>query len=136
VVRHIHAPSTEAKTLLELGKEAQFSYPDPLPTEWDKSRTANRAKPAQKKEVEPRSSFIVYPNPTAGQVVVSYLGNDAFTGQIVFHDLTGKVVATNVLSSAQNKTQCSLGHLATGMYSYVIYKNGELTSTGKISVMK
>lgn len=82
---------------------------------------------------KPEIELSVYPNPTSSFINFSTVSTEAT--KVIAYDMTGKVVATEVIEMGKAKMNTS--NLASGAYMYqVTDKENQILTTGKFNVSK
>ncbi len=77
-------------------------------------------------------SIALQPNPTAGHVTVLFQSSVLKNGRVDIVDITGRVLASELVPSGQNTHTLSLAHLPEGIYFTRVFESNLLIWTGKI----
>lgn len=85
-------------------------------------------------EIEFNYEYSVYPNPAQNEINFSSLNSTKQSSKIVLIDLTGRVLITSEIFSTN--TTIDISTLENGNYSALIYSEGELVDTKRISVLR
>ena len=81
-------------------------------------------------------SFNLYPNPNNGNMILDYnLGKDE-KGELAIYDISGKMLASYILSSEQKTLTISKTALNSGVYYYSIIVNNVILETRKLVILK
>ena len=78
--------------------------------------------------------FIIYPNPSAGEVYLSYDLGDIERATLKVYDLTGKLIHTEVITAENMVIQLPNELFKSGVYLYHISNGNEMLGTGKFIV--
>lgn len=96
-----------------------------------------KAKSALKLATTSESEIIkagIYPNPATDKLNVALHLETGQVGQLTLHDLSGRLVLSNALNGVI--TEIATDMISAGMYIYKITINNELTSNGKLSIIR
>jgi hypothetical protein len=107
-----------------------FFVPMPVPQEWAALST------------KPKNSLVlaskVYPNPTNGQVAISFNSKASFEGSVKISNILGQTVETvfsGMVKPGQNTFKWDASKVSEGVYFYTVEGEGVL-HTKKINVIK
>ena len=78
------------------------------------------------------SNFNLYPNPSNGNVTISFTSADARTVKVL--DLTGKIVYST--SSNQEELNMNLGHLLPSIYNVIITNENGVRNFERVMILK
>jgi hypothetical protein len=77
--------------------------------------------------------FSLYPNPSNGSINIQY--NFTTDADMIFYDITGRVVYKAHLSKGATIEKIQLPSLVSGMYTYVVRRVNFVTLAGKIEIL-
>jgi N-acetylneuraminic acid mutarotase len=81
------------------------------------------------------NNISIYPNPTS-DVISIQIGEDAKENlKVELHDISGKIIRTNSISTGQSNTFLNLRNISAGIY-FIKISNGNNNTTRKIVVTK
>jgi hypothetical protein len=78
----------------------------------------------------------LYPNPSNGNMQLSYQMNEGQIGELRIMDVTGRLISKFNLLASQTNLQISLPNVSAGMYIYQVYINSSLCKTDKLTISK
>jgi len=76
-----------------------------------------------------------FPNPSDGNITLSYALKKGTSGALNIYDITGKLVESYTMEADKNSMQLAL-NLQNGIYFYRVQVNGKFLKSGKISIIK
>jgi hypothetical protein len=79
-----------------------------------------------------QDELVVYPNPSNGSINIQY--NFTTEASIVFYDITGREVYKAHLTKGPTIEKIQLPSLVSGMYTYVVRRENNVTLAGKIEI--
>lgn len=83
-------------------------------------------------EVREETRFVVYPNPTNGNVTIEY----SKAGTVIINDAVGRVISSISLQEGRSRFSIELSELTPGMYVYHYIVKGHQPITGKLIIQK
>lgn len=81
------------------------------------------------------NSISLYPNPTAGNITLSYSQNATVYSQFIITDVTGREVYSQQLNRS-TQSNINLTELNNGIYFWKLILGNNISDKGKIAVMK
>ncbi|MCK6650005.1 MAG: T9SS type A sorting domain-containing protein [Bacteroidia bacterium] len=84
-----------------------------------------------------KATFILYPNPNDGNMVLAYSLNEKSTGTFNLYDVAGRLINKyNLIIGENNTLKITEGNLTNGVYFYSIIVDDKIQAYSKIIVVK
>jgi len=128
------APASAALALL-LFDNPYYNYVEEVKT--FEPNNERRATPNSNTIYEPTSdnTINIYPNPAHDYITLKYKCDNNQLEYII-QDASGKVLIQQVLNTANNEQLINISDLSAGIYSFILYGDGNLIEVKKITVVK
>jgi hypothetical protein len=81
------------------------------------------------------SGFFIYPNPASKELFVSSTGSSTAIESIFIADLSGRVIASPVVTRGQNKQTINVANLLPGLYLLEINATDGTKHTTRLSII-
>lgn len=128
-----YSPSASKAPIYSIQTSTINAISQPPSTQTITTVISNWAVVGIKETQNPKIELSVFPNPATNFVNFSSSSLDA--AKVIAFDMTGKIVATEVLESG--KAKMNIASLASGIYMYqVTDKNNQTLTTGRFNVGK
>ncbi|HRY34006.1 MAG TPA: T9SS type A sorting domain-containing protein [Bacteroidales bacterium] len=101
-------------------------HPDDLMLPYSSPYTANQ---------QERTSILVYPNPTFGNITITVSGEIPKSMEIRIYDIFGREVCNKRIENVQYENQIPLQNLSTGCYICRVYIAGSALTYTKVVIM-
>jgi hypothetical protein len=126
-ITHTYSFYTDAAnsryTLVQYNYDPEFNIIEEV--QWQKS-----APVVSLKEIEPKETFLVFPNPSSDYVTL--VSNSTFNGELTVVDMLGKTIYTESLNNTPQKS-IQVSTWEPGVYIFKLISNGK-TITKKVTV--
>ena len=128
------APASAALALL-LFDNPYYDYVEEVKT--FEPNIERRAAPSSNpiNELALDNAINIYPNPAHDYITLKYKCDNNQLEYII-QDASGKVLIQQVLNTADNEQLINISNLSAGIYSFILYGDGNLIEVKKITVVK
>jgi hypothetical protein len=99
-------------------------------------RNSESAATTHTEEENMTAKMVVYPNPSNGNVNIMIEGWDGKESSMVIHDMSGRLVYSQIITNAENTTyyeRLDLNSLASGAY-FLTFRSNDLVKTEKLII--
>jgi hypothetical protein len=120
-----------ARAILSQFEDTEYSNPCEFSEEFHSMSSVSEINEEQ------LSSFLLYPNPNDGSMMLLYSMGEKSSGTVFLYDIAGKQIVSYSLQAGANK-QLSINesHLRSGIYLYKIVIDDEIKQSNKIVIIK
>jgi hypothetical protein len=87
-------------------------------------------------EIKNYNSFILYPNPNNGNMILEYVLLNEDAGILEITDITGKILNRYELKAGSDKLRINDAQLENGLYLYRILVNNKVMKSDKLLIIK